>query len=747
VIVDNHFNSATDSDFGYGQLLAIFWRRRLWFLTTFSTVLVAAGAFTIFKEPTYESSMQLLVEPNYQNSEGLTDTANRTNQQITDRKRETDYATQLNLMRSQQFIEQVVNSLRSDYPDLDMEEVEEALSLSQVVEDELGTQIFEVVYTDNDPIKTQRVLQTLQSVYQDYNLEQQKLRLERGLTFIDEQLETVRKSLNGSQGQLERFRQNANLVDPEQEAEKLSDALAKVRQQQQDLQAEYEDANDRSMALQRQLRLTPQEALMVSRLSQSTLFQNLLGELQSTEVELSKQQAIYTDSAPEVQVLLDQRQEQLGLLQQEVQRTLGDSASQLTINGGNLLSQGKLSQIDLDLVSQLADTQTNLEGLEAQLRSLAITEQNLRGEFSQFPQLLAEYDRIQPETETTQEILQQLLEERERLSAELAGGGFNWQVVEPPKAGEKLGPQPKLNLMLGIVVGLVLGGIAAFLREAVDGVVRNSEDLKKQTALPLLGVLPELSVSRSSRFALPLPFGQFQAAATTPLAVQWLPFRESLDLIYKNIQLLHAIEGPQSLVVSSALPGEGKSTLVLGLALSAARSGQRVLVIDADLRHSVLHQRLNLPNEHGLSTLLETAKGPFRPQRASILDTQFDLLPAGPESVDPVRLLSSQRFKQLMNLLQSRYDLILIDTPPILGMVDAIQAASVCHGVVMVGRLDRVSQEELKQATTMLNQLNVLGIVANGVKSMPFGYGQDAYKNNKFAVRGSMEQSNEYSQN
>ncbi|WAL58375.1 GumC family protein [Thermocoleostomius sinensis] len=723
MVADHHFHSTNEAEFGYGQLLAIAWRRRFWFLATFSTVVIAAGFVTVRTEPTYESSMQLLVEPNYQAREKLTEVEGQS------QTSEQDYATQLNLMRSSRFFEAVIDDLAAKYPDLSIGHVRGSLQLSQLVEDETNTRIFEVVYTDNDPIKTQQILESLKTAYQNYNLEQQEARLTQGLAFIDEQLATVRRSLNSSQGELEQFRQGENLIDPAREAERISEALGQVKRQQESLQAQYADVNNRSMELQRQLSLRPQEALIVSRLSQSSLFQTLLGELQATEVELSKQRAIYTDSAPEVQVLLDQRQEQLGLLQQEIQRILGSDASQLPSRA--LLSQGRLSQIDLQLANQLVDAQTTIEGLEAQLRSLSTTEQQLRAELNQFPRLLAQNDRLQPEAETTQKILQQLLEDREKLSAELAGGGFNWQVVEPPQEGEKIAPNPRQNILLGAVVGIFLGGVAAFLREAADRVVHTSEDLKKQAALPLLGSLPEF-LPKPNRFPIQLPLMPAQSSSSvTEQAMQWQPFRESLDLIYKNIQLLHESERSRSLVVTSALPDEGKSTLIIGLALSAARSSERVLVIDADLRQPVLHERLNVSNQYGLSTLLETARGPFLPQSVTLSDASFDLLPAGPEPIDPVRLLNSQRFKTMLRFLQNRYDLILIDTPPVLGMVDAMQAASVCHGIVMVGRLDRVTQEELKQAAAMLSSLNVLGIVANGGKRTPFSDSQNANRNHR----------------
>jgi capsular exopolysaccharide synthesis family protein len=166
------------------------------------------------------------------------------------------------------------------------------------------------------------------------------------------------------------------------------------------------------------------------------------------------------------------------------------------------------------------------------------------------------------------------------------------------------------------------------------------------------------------------------------------------------------------------------------LALSAARFHQRVLLIDADLRRPTLHQMLNLPNEQGLSTLL--SNDATLPSHSSIQSSgaAIDILPAGPTPADPVNLLSSQRMRELMAEFEKNYDLILLDASPVLGMVDAIIAASLCSGVVLVSRIGQVTKTELAQATAILSKLNVIGVVANGVKNTNYGYAT-YYRENK----------------
>ncbi|MCY7407452.1 MAG: CpsD/CapB family tyrosine-protein kinase, partial [Alkalinema sp. CAN_BIN05] len=167
--------------------------------------------------------------------------------------------------------------------------------------------------------------------------------------------------------------------------------------------------------------------------------------------------------------------------------------------------------------------------------------------------------------------------------------------------------------------------------------------------------------------------------------VHWQPFRESLDLIYQSLQLLNQDGAIKSLVVTSALAGEGKSTFALGLAISAARLHRRVLLIDGDLRSPSLHTMLGLPNEIGLANLLtDNSPIPVIPNNTDESEYgNLAVLTAGTGSIDPAKLLSSQRLRRLINNFEKSYDLVIIDAPPTLGMVDATLLSSRCSGALL----------------------------------------------------------------
>lgn len=711
-VTASHPNLPPEPDLNYGQLLQVLLRRWVWFAGTLGSVLLLTGLLTIFGRPTYESSMRLLVEPNYpEGANGTNLTPSRTDREI-----EMGYATQLNLMRSYELVQKAVANLSSEYPDLKVKQILKRLALEQVEEEQTGTKIFEVVYEADDPTQTRRLLESLQQVYQTYNLEQQQLRLSQGLQLINQQLQGVHQSISQTQTALDQFRQQQNLIDPTRQANAISDSLNTLEEEQQSLDADYREAQARYTLLQQQLALNPLQALIASRLSQSTRFQSLLDELQKTELELAEQQTLFTDAAPRVQLLLDRRQSNLALLRQEVERVLGQTPTALKRGDAPLLQSGQLGDVDLDLVSELVKVQSDLVGLQARGQSLARSQRTLRAELNRFPNLIAEYDRLQPQVEINRTVLQELLAERQKLTAALAQGGFNWQMVESPLDGKKISPDPVQNLLLGTIAGIFLGGLVAFLREVADTVIHRTDSLKKAANLPLLGILPEI---RSKQRAANSASGPALSQPTVPDLLQLVqdPYlRESFDLTYKNIQLTSQTNSFKSLAVTSSIPAEGKSTVVLGLAMSAARLHQKVLILEANFRNSSLQDQFQLAAPQGLADLLQDQTSLLHPLQLSFDDFAIDLLPAGAEPVDPVRLLSSQRMKDVVAACGAVYDLVLLDSPCVLGLVDAVQIASVCDGVVLVGRLDHLTEPNLTEAIALLNPFNVMGMIANRSK-------------------------------
>lgn len=690
-MTSSNLSIESGQDLGYGQIFAIIWRRRFWFLGAFIAVLPITLFLALKEDPQYQSSLQLLVEPNYQSKPGSE------GDPFADSTVQVDYATQLNLLRSTTLLQRAVDRLKDRYPNISVGEIKGSLTLSQLQENEVETKIFQAGYVSDDPVKTQAVLEEMQKVYIEYNQEQQRLRLRNGLLFIDEQLPEVTSDVSQAEGELKQFRESQNILDPDRQGNALTDAIQSIRSERQTLQAQLEEKTAQFKELRSQVKQSVQDAVISARLSQSSRYQSLLQEIQSVDVAIAQRRVTYTENDPGLIALLDQKQELIDLLKTESQR-VGQQVNR-NIESEVLLTQGQLSDIDTNLIQEYVATRVELLGIAARDSSLEQTEQQLLSEFREYPNLIAEYNRLQPEVDVKRQSLEELLKARQDLSIELARGGFNWQVIESPQLGYQINQNTTRNFMLGAITALFLGGIAAFIREGLDDTLHTSAQLEQGAELPLLGSVPKLS----SAEILPSQLAYSQT------------FRESVDLIYKNIQMLSPAV---SIVVTSALPGEGKTTLALGLALSAARSQQRVLLIDGDLRQPTLHKHLDIPNDRGLSNWLNNDFRTVKRHRVWVSNTYINVVTAGPVPDDPVKLLSSGKLQKILSRLEQTYDQIIIDAPALNGVVDAIQISSCCQGVVMVGRLNHVSQTDLSRATQTLNRFHTIGVVANGSREI-----------------------------
>ena len=569
-----------------------------------------------------------------------------------------------------------------------------------------------------DAVQTREVLRAFKKVYQEYNLTQQKQRLTNGLSFIDEQLPIVKKNITEATNSLEEFRRKHNLFDAQQRVTEVSNAISNIEQQKRANQIEYEQLKTKIATLEKDLGLSSEEALLFTRLNQSGRYQAAAGELQKAELSLSQESTRFKEDTPLINTLRSRFDQAQTLVEQERFRVSGSTDP---IKNGPSWNADQGGTLDVSLATQLVELQTSLNTLRSRQEVLANQETQLRAEIARLPKLLTEYEALKPRLQIEQETLQNLLKTRQQLSLEIARGGFDWQVVEEPRIGFEEPPNHRRNLLLGIVAGLFLGIAIALVRDLQDDTVHSSEEFGRQIDLPLLGVTPKFTdFEEAPTFVLPFFKGQKAGPMVANIieVIRWQPFRESLDLIYKNLELLREDAPLTSLVISSALSGEGKSTLALGLATSAARLHQRVLLVDASLRNPVLHRLLQLPNERGLSTLL-TQKGTQLTDVVQSSNANIDILTAGPIPNDAVSLLSSESMREFVHHAETLYDLVIMDSTAILGTIEAIQIGSICHGMLLVGRINLVTRSDFSQTISLLQKLNVVGVVANGVGDLP----------------------------
>ncbi|HEY5137697.1 MAG TPA: Wzz/FepE/Etk N-terminal domain-containing protein, partial [Methylococcales bacterium] len=498
--------SSSEQDQGYGNLFSILIRRRFWLLSVFCLALAISAFLALSKVPSYSSSMQLLVESNYKGKNGSTD-------QYAETTFEVDFATQFKLMQSSKLIQRAVDLLKPEYPDISVNEIKNSLTLKQLPDagGKSLTNIVEVTYTDIDPVKPQKVLKAIQKLYQNYNREQQELRLAGGLNFINKQIPQFQDRVYRAEKKLEIFRKTKNFISPESQSQSLVQAFSSMESEQRSNRIQIQELQERYLTLQNQLPQSLKDALVSSRLSQSSRYQALLSEIQKTDLDLVQQRLRFNGDGPPVQRLMEKRQSLFVLAKKEMGRILAGVSAQRNTSEESMLKEGQLGPMDQDLTNKLVDAKVNLLALQGRAQILAKTKQELSDEVQKLPALLAEYNNLLPDVNNSRNTLDQLLKAKQELSLEIARGGFDWQVVEEPGLGSKA-DKVRADLLVGLVVSSFLGIGAAFLREAMDNVIHTVDELTDQVALPLLGSMPLFPIGAANKAIAYLPAPEEQAS-------------------------------------------------------------------------------------------------------------------------------------------------------------------------------------------------------------------------------------------
>jgi len=306
---------------------------------------------------------------------------------------------------------------------------------------------------------------------------------------------------------------------------------------------------------------------------------------------------------------------------------------------------------------------------------------------------------------------------RESLQLESAQKEIPWQLLVAPQTSDRpISPNVSRNLLSGILFGLALGVGTALLIDRLDNVFHSIDQVQEEIKDPLLGVIPfSADLAESPTHSRPK---SAKAQEITKLLT------EATRSLAINLRLMGADSPIRSLVVSSAMPGDGKSTVALNLAQAAAAMGQRVLLVDADLRRPQVHRRLSLFNGQGLANLITNTDLPLEDVvQASGLEEKLSIVTSGQRPPDPSRLLSSETMKRLNQKLLASFDLVIYDTPPLLGLSDASLLSNLCDGLILVVGLGQTDRGAFKRSleTIKTGRSPLLGVVANAVKQAP-GY-------------------------
>lgn len=291
----------------------------------------------------------------------------------------------------------------------------------------------------------------------------------------------------------------------------------------------------------------------------------------------------------------------------------------------------------------------------------------------------------------TGKTLQRRILELQALATIQTGRAELAQTATPPEAPSK--PNTKRNVALGLVVGILLAIAAIFLREQFDRRVRGPEEIEELYGVPILGTIPT---------------SKALARGGNDTAVS-----EAMMMTRANLRYIDAGRDRRSLLITSAAPREGKTMLTWALARVAAAAGERVLVIEADMRRPTLAQVAGTTPGAGLGMVLAGAE---HPETAIRSIHGVDLLPAGPLPPNPAELLENKRMTKLLEWAESEYDRVIIDTPPAAVVADALPLFGKVGAVLAVARLGESTRDSVEQLSEHLRRLGapIVGVVVNG---------------------------------
>jgi len=698
-------------------------RRNALLIAVITAATTIASLYLVPKSPRiYEGNFQLLVEP-------ITSEAKLTDPSVLSRNENSapaigiDYPTLLQVLQSPSLLTKISKRIQSQYPNFKNDSLGKDLVRQNLVIRRIGTnltdftKLIEVHYKGEDPAQVEFVLQEILNEYLKYGLESRKTNISSAVEFIEGQLPRLRRQVNDLQGQLQVLQQQYKLNNPTNDGGALSQQLREIQTQKFNVQRELMEQKALYTNLQRQLNLGENEVLTASTLSDDPSYRALLTQKKDIESQIAIKSVELTNDHPVIQSLRQQQRNISLLLNQEVQQTTGQALPSRATNPQILKFQNSTRQ---SLIKQLIDTSNNIHLFEVRNQAFTKAEAVLNQQLLQFPAIANKYNKIQQSLEITTNTLNQLLVHRETLRVEAAQKEVPWQIASGPTmlrdvAGKPI-PAPSnasKNLGIAIFVGLIFGVGSALLVEKLRNVFHTTEDIQDaMTELPVLEV-PSFAQSQS-----PLPKNAAVSFSVEDNKIEQSNATlvlETFISLYTRIRFLTSNSPVRSLVVCSAELGDGKSRTALHLAQAAAIKGQRVLLVDANLRQPQLHTMFGLPNLAGLSNILSKNLEPKEFIQRSPLDNNLFLLTAGQLLTNPSRLLASSRMQYLIKEFQTDFDLIIYDTSHFLGFADTKFLAADTDGVLMVVKVGKTHRSAVTQVLNQLKSSNlpILGIVAN----------------------------------
>ena len=569
----------------------------------------------------------------------------------------------LRILRSPQILNPVLEELQISHPNLTYSDLFEGLSLTVSPKD---PNILLVNFKNASKEIVEGASEELQESYIQYSIEDRQSNIVRGIDFVEDQLPVLRDRVGFLQDSLEDLRRNNNLIDPELQGEQLVEQLGLLQQEKIQIEIQLRESQENYDNFQKEV-LMHGDMAVSSFLQNDSRYQQLRERLLELDTQIAEQSVLLKETSPEIQYLLQQQEQLSPIIQQEssrVQREVNSHIQDLTIR-----------------YSVLLDT---INALNLQIKELST--------------LTRLYTDVQRELEISTTNLNDFLIKRETLKIEAAQQQAPWKVLTPPKPPSVSVASAKRNFILGNFLGLIIGSGIVIAMDKFNNIARNPTELKSILPFPVLGTIPYsqlLKEAKPTTFLNRFMSNEWLLTLNTdqePMSVDLRVFNEAFRSLNVNLSLMTPDRNIQTLTVSSTSPKEGKSTVAINLAKASAVMGKRVLLVDADLRRPSLHKKLGLPNDYGLMDLIVSQASLDDFVQTSLISSNLFILTSGGTAPDPSIILASKKMSDLYQKAKDKFDLVIYDSPPLIGFADALLMAALTKNLLFVVGLGKATR-------------------------------------------------------
>ena len=629
------------------------------------------------------------------------------------------------------------------------------------VDSEGGTDILNVSYRSPNPELSEAVVDTLMEVYLEQNLSDNRAEAIAAREFIEEQLpEAERRALRAGAA-LRDFKERNRIIELETETQETVSAISDITEKITDVSARLYETEARYQRAAERLGADPQAAILAAEVSQSPGVQQILAEYQEVESVLAAERVRFQAQHPVIQDLRAKLNNLNGVLENRIFAVTGAQSLPATAN----LQSGDLA---IGLVSNYLRLESELIGLRQTTAALLDAEEAYTFRGNLLPQLEHEQRELQRQLEAAQSTYASLLQRLQEIRVFENKNVGNASIVQPAEDLGIVAPDQDKYFTTGVMLGTFLALALALLLEAKDQSIKTVQEARECFDRPVLGVIPDLNeISRGLRreFKLPvlgtipgLSLPNFNSTPA-PVAYRVLDDREiprlvtaeahtslateSFHILRNNLKFLNSDNPPKVIAVTSTGPNEGKSTVASNLAASIAKTGQQVLLIDADLHRPIQHWVWDVAGRYGLSDFLVN--------RISISDAimpvqpNLNLLLAGSLPPDPASLLDSKKMITLLESMRAQYDYVILDAPSLRSVATTSILGKMMDGLLLVVRPGVANRQSVNYAQELIrqSQQNILGLVMNATLSRyePYSYflSEDFYGEVTMSERSEME--------